>query len=234
MATVAQLMDMARLQCNKTASMSWLSNADLLPFLNTFVYSRMQEDIRKKVDGEYFTYTYTANIVEDESKYLLPQADSTTPWVLKIIEVAILEKSTDEFFTPIYERGTKHVDWFTDYEAENATAPYYDKRNGYLYLYPTPTENITDWLKILASVTLPDLETTTVEANIFPNHQQLRQFRNVIVSWLMTQIYWITGDTEMKQIAKQEFEADLQQMCWSLQKGQEPVYWDVFIWSNLY
>lgn len=234
MATVAQLMDMARLQCNKTSSMSWLSNADLLPFLNTFVYARMQEDIRKKVDWEYFTYTYTTNIVDDESKYLLPQADSTTPWVLKIIEVAIKETSTSDYFKVIYEKWTKHVDWFTDYEAVNAVNPYYDKRNGYLYLYPTPTENITDGLKILASVTLPDLETTTVEADIFPNHQQLRQFQNVIVAGLMTQIYWITWDTEMKQITKQEFESELQQMCWSLQKGQEPVYWDVFIWEQYY
>jgi len=39
----------------------------------------MQEAIRKKVDGEYFTYTYTTNIVEDENKYLLPQATTTVP-----------------------------------------------------------------------------------------------------------------------------------------------------------
>jgi hypothetical protein len=39
----------------------------------------MQEAIRQRVDGEYFTYTYTTNIVDDESKYLLPQADSVTP-----------------------------------------------------------------------------------------------------------------------------------------------------------
>ena len=82
MPSVASIMDMARLQCNKTATMSWLSNADLMPFFNVFVYSRMQEDIRRKVDGEYFTYTYTTNIVDTQDKYLLPQADSTTPWVL--------------------------------------------------------------------------------------------------------------------------------------------------------
>jgi hypothetical protein len=102
--------------------------------------------------------------------------------VLKIIEVAILQEATSEYYKVIYERGTKHVDGFTDYEEQNAVTPYYDKRNGYLYLYPTPTENITDGLKILASVTLPDLETTTLETGIFPNHQQLRQFHNVLVA----------------------------------------------------
>jgi hypothetical protein len=80
----------------------------------------------------------------------------------------------------------------------NATTPYYDKRNGYIYLYPTPTENITDGMKILASVTLPDLETTSTEEDIFPNHQQLRQFHNVLVSGLREIIYQISGDSELK------------------------------------
>lgn len=234
MATVASIMDMARLQCNKASSMSWLSNADLLPFLNTFVYTRMQEDIRKKVDWEYFTYTYTTNIVDDQDKYLLPQADSTTPWVLKVIEVAIKETTTSDYYKVIYEKGTKHVGNFTDYEAVNATSPYYDKRNGYLYLYPTPTANITNGLKILASVTLPDLEATSVEADIFPNHQEMRQYQDVIVAGLMRQIYWICGDTELKQVAKQEFETALDKMCWSLQKWQEPVYWEEPNLSHLY
>lgn len=234
MATVAQLMDMARLQCNKTASMSWLSDADLLPFLNTFVYSRMQEAVRKKVDGEYFTYTYTTNIVDDQDKYLLPQATTTVPWVLKVIEVAILETATSDYYTVIYEKGTKHVDKFTDYEAVNATPPYYDKRNWYLYLYPTPTASITDGLKILASVTLPDLTTSSVEADIFPNHQEMRQFQDVIVAWLMAQIYWISWDTQLRQVATQEFEKAMQDMCWSLQKGQEPIYWEEPDLSHLY
>lgn len=234
MATVAQIMDMARLQCNKTASMSWLSNADLLPFLNVFVYAKMQEAIRKQVDGEYFTYTYTTNLVINEDKYLLPQATTTVPWVMKIIEVAILEEATSEYYKVIYERGTKHVDWFTDYEAVNATKPYYDKRNWYLYLYPTPTANITDGMKILASVTLPDLETTSIETDIFANHQQLRQFHDVLVAWLIVQIYWISWDTQMRQLATQEFETAIQKMCWSLQKGQEPIVWDVFIWNQYY
>lgn len=55
-------------------------------------------------------------------------------------------------------------------------------RNGYLYLYPTPLVNITNGLKILASVTLPDLLTTSVETDIFPNHQEMRQFQDVIVA----------------------------------------------------
>jgi hypothetical protein len=38
----------------------------------------------------------------------------------------------------------------------------------------------------------------------------------------------------LKQLAKQEFEADLQQMCWSLQKSQEPIVWDDFIWQQYY
>jgi hypothetical protein len=93
-----------------------------------------------------------------------------------------LETVTSDYYKVIYEKGTKHVENFTDYEAVNATNPYYDMRNGYLYLYPMPTANITDGLKILASVTLPDLETTSTEADIFPNHQQLRQFQDVIVA----------------------------------------------------
>lgn len=234
MATVAQLMTMARVECNKSASMSWLSDADLLPFLNIEVYSKIQEEIRQKVDGEYFSYTYTTNIVGNENKYLLPQADTTTPWVLKIIEVAILETATSAYYKIIYEKGTKHVAWFTDYEAANAVNPYYDKRNGYLYLYPTPTTNITNGLKVLASVTLPDLLTTSTETDIFPNHQQMRQFQSVMLAGLRFVIYWISWDTQMKQIEKQIFDAELQKMCRSLQKSQEPIYWEEPNLSHLY
>jgi len=234
MATVAQLMNMARLQCNKTSSMSWLSDADLLPFLNVFVYSRMQEAIRKKVDGEYFTYTYTTNIVEDENKYLLPQATTTVRWVLKVIEVTMLETTTSDYYTVIREKWAKHSTRSSDYEEENANPPYYDMRNGYLYLYPTPLVNITNGLKILASVTLPDLLTTSVETDIFPNHQEMRQFQDVIVAWLAAQIYGISWDTALRQAAQQEFETALQNMCWSLQKGQEPIYWEEPDLSHLY
>lgn len=232
MPSVANILDMARLQCNKTENMSWLSNAELLPFLNAFVYARTQEEIRRKVDWEYFTYTFTTNIVDGQDKYLLPQADTTTPWVLKIIEVWLLVKSTDDYYTTIYEKGTKTVDRFTDYEALNASTPYYDKRNGYLYLYPTPTEDIDDWLKILASVTLPDLETTSTEDEIFPNHQQLRQFHSVLIAWMREVIYQIAWDTQLRVQSKQEFDIELQQMCFSLQKGQEPLVWEVFTWSQ--
>jgi len=194
----------------------------------------MQEEIRRKVDGEYFTYTFTTNIVDDQDKYLLPQADSTTPWVLKVIEVAIKQGADSDYYTTIYERGAKHVDLFTDYAATNTVTPYYDKRNWYIYLYPTPTENITNWIKILASVTLPDLTTSSTEDDIFPNHQQLRQFHNVLVAGMREVIYQISGNADLKPIAKQEFEADLQQMCFSLQKSQEPIVGDDFIWTQYY
>lgn len=233
MPSVTQIMDMARLQCNKTSSMSWLSNADLLPFLNAFVYTRIQEAIRQRVDWEYFSYEYKANLVDWQDKYQLPQADATTTWVIKIIELAI-KSSTDTYYTVIYEKGSKHDTKSTDYEAINANPKYYDKRGGYVYLYPTPTENVTNWLKILASVTLPDLETTSAEDDIFPNHQQLRQYHSVLVAWLREVIYQISWDTELRQIAKQEFDRELQDMCWSLQKGQEPVFWNVFIWEQYY
>lgn len=79
MPSYPQIASMARTLCNKTESMSGLSDTDLLPFFNTLVYSRVQEEIRKKVDGEYFSYEFTTNIVGDQDKYLLPQADATTP-----------------------------------------------------------------------------------------------------------------------------------------------------------
>ncbi len=79
MPSVAQIMDMSRLLCNKSAAMSGLSNADLLPYLNTFVYAKIQEAIRKRVDSEYFSYEFTTNIVATQDKYQLPQATSTTP-----------------------------------------------------------------------------------------------------------------------------------------------------------
>jgi hypothetical protein len=81
---------------------------------------------------------------------------------------------------------------------------------------------------------LPDLETTSTEADIFPNHQQLRQFQDVIVAWLVVQIYWISWDTQLRQVATQEFETAMQKMCWSLQKWQEPIYWEEPDLSHLY
>lgn len=234
MPTVASIMDMARLQCNKTASMSWLSNADLLPFLNAFVYSRTQDAIRKRVDGEYFTYTYNANIVADQDKYLIPQADATTPWVLSIIEVGIKTASTDEYFTVLKEKWEKYTDKFLDYDAVNASPMYYDKRNWYIYIYPTPPANVTWGLKILWSVTLPDLETTSTEADVFPNHQELRQYSSVLVAGMREVIYQIAWDSELKGIARQEYNEELDNMCWSLQKWMSAIQQEEFIWDQYY
>lgn len=232
MPSVSEIMDMSRLLCNKSATMSWLSNADLLPYLNVLVYAKVQETIRKRVDSEYFSYEYTTNIVATQDKYLLPQATNTTPWALKIIKLAIKEASTDDYYEVIKQDWAKWKEKYTDYEAVNANPKYYDVRWGYVYLYPTPTANVTDWMKMLASVTLPDLETTSLEDDIFPNHQQLRVYHNVLVSWLKSVIYAITGDTELKIEASNDFERDLDNMVLSMQKWQEVVYWETFIWNE--
>lgn len=223
MPSYPQIASIARVMCNKTESMSWLSDADLLPFFNTLVYSRVQEEIRKKVDWEYFSYEFTTNIVGGQDKYQLPQSDSTAPWVLKIMKLAIKDETTDDYYEVLKQEGVKWKERYTDYEAVNANPMYYDKRGGYVYLYPTPADDITNWIKILASVTLPDIDSTATEDEIFPNHQQLRVYHNVLVIWLKAVVYAIAGDTAMKQEAEAEFERALLNMVRAMQRDQEPI-----------
>lgn len=50
----------------------------------------------------------------------------------------------------------------------------YQLKNGSIYIYPTPTEDITDGLKIEGFVNLPDVTVSSTEADIFGENTALR------------------------------------------------------------
>lgn len=57
---------------------------------------------------------------------------------------------------------------------------FYEYREGSIFLYPTPTENVTNGLKVYAIKALIDLVAGSAETTVFPKHMELRQYHHLI------------------------------------------------------
>ena len=56
----------------------------------------------------------------------------------------------------------------------------FDIKDSSVFVYPTPTNSVTNGIKIQGIVNLIDLDTSDIETDIFPNHTELRQWHYLI------------------------------------------------------
>lgn len=54
-----------------------------------------------------------------------------------------------------------------DYSAVNEAEPFYEIKDGSIFLYPTPTEAVVDGLVIRYTKNLPDITVASVEGDFF-------------------------------------------------------------------
>ena len=165
--------------------------------------------IRSKTWEYFFHKTYYSNLVAGQNQYTLPTSSSTN-WgilVVKRVEIKILWTDTYRNYIEWDTRSIESTD-----ELEVNSKYIYEIRNNSLFLYPTPTESITDWIFIEWVVNLPDCTESSIELDIYWWHTELRQYINLISLWLNADLYSSNRQYSDKQIAEQEFMEWIQKM----------------------
>lgn len=208
---VADIFDMAR---ENAYSSEWnYTDATLLKYVNKR-YHQIETAITRSVNEDYFYDIYTTDLVNWQNEYSFESATATSSWMVKILSAGI--KLTSE--TPYYKRITPYpTDTFYEYIDElAATTPATDAfctlKNGSIFIYPTPSEDVTDWFKVEVVKTLKDLITSSVEADIFPWNSELRNYHYIIALWVAADIFALSWMTQEKIMKEQEFQQELQKM----------------------
>lgn len=178
--------------------------------------------IKSKVDEYYFNDIYFTDLIAWQNEYTIPQSNATDWGVLLIERPEAKLKSTDDYRS-LLKSQTKP--WYaTDYISDKEYNPFYQIRWGSIFIYPTPTENITNGLRIEAKTNLPDITTSSIEADMYGEHTELRDFIQLIADWVVVDLYASTRNYTDKQYAEAEYNTSIQEMIKTIW-GRSNIVW---------
>ena len=194
-----------------------------LQFLN-IVYRGLANRIVAEVDEGFFWDTFTTDTVVDQNEYPLPIPTSTATWIKKVTRVEVKYLSADSYKTLINADTIQNYDKSDVYTQENQSTqtPFFDLRDGSIFIYPKPTEAITGGLKVSGITTVIDLLAWWAETSVFPRNQDLRDFHHILAIWMKQYIYAFKWKENAKNDAINEFELEANKMIAYLQNRINP------------
>lgn len=205
-----------------------------------------QKAMLEYVSGMHSTASVFNNIVKDQSEYSLPLGQTGIPDFYSIIQLRVAYK-TDKYWQPLY-RVCKPMN-LTDYNIRPSNNIYEDgklveqwgrqkwapmiwgrisERNPrYVFvdkdtikIYPTPTENITNWIALnynyIDSIEAVGLGTNESTLNL------PRYFFDAIEDYMTFRLYQ-AENPEMAQWYYQQFDNTLKDNIYGLNKDKRPI-----------
>lgn len=170
-----------------------IPDATLLPHLNAR-YHQIENGIVADINEDFFYDEFLADTVQDQREYTLPSN------IKKVIELSIKYLSTDTEYTKIVNTRIPNLDYAPDYY-DDANNRFYYIADKSLFVYPTPTEAVTDGLKLYGVVNLVDLTSSGTESDIkIPVEQH-----TILAYALRADIYRIRGLLNESTLAENEF-----------------------------
>lgn len=215
---VATIINLSRKQTNTPA---WqIADADYLTYLNVIykdIFSRLAVNSKR-----YTWQSYTTNVVAWQSEYIIPQPSDTQTWLKLILDCFYKHEWKDKRI-PIYEASIN-----TDYDINKNDLPYWVLRDGSIFLYPTPTTNETnglrlEWKYIPLDLTLSN---TSDEIKLAP------EYHNILVKWLNSLVFWEKQVFDKQQLREGYYLQAIQQMqtewCFDNESGYHVI--DPYLW----
>jgi len=167
-----------------------------------------------EIDEDFFWDIFTTTPIVWQNEYTFAVWSATTRWMKKIERIQIKWADTDSFQTLVnsdtlanYPTTTGRLDtqlgtdeWF------------FDIKDGSYFIYPAPTEAVTDWLQVQATTTLIDLVLWGAENTVFPRNSDLRDYHQVISIGMKQYIYSQQGLTNDKNDSINEYNQKKEEM----------------------
>ena len=206
---------------NQTWTTAWqIADADYLTYLNIIykdIFSRLSVNSKK-----YTWQTYTTDVIAWQSEYIIPQPSDNQTWLKLILDCFYIHEWKDKRI-PIYDASIN-----IDYEINKNKEPYGVIRDGSIFLYPTPTENITAWLRLEGKYIPLDLTLTNTSDEI----KLAPEYHNILVKWLNSLVFWEKQLFDKQQLMEQEYNQAISRMQteWSMENESFYHVIDPYLW----
>ena len=231
--TVSNIIDLARALTHTTSTQ--ITDTQALTYLN-IAYHDIENSITTEVTEDFFWDTFTTDLVSDQNEYILPVASATANWVRKVSDASI--KWTNDYteYVKLKSDSTNNSSYTLDQlkSKQPIWNWFYELREWSVFIYPQPSNSITNWLKLNVILALKDLTSSDAETLIFPNQSTLRQFHYTLAIWMKQYIYSQQREFWEKDNAMQEYNMEKQKIIKHLQgRNNAPVEWYLPLWTNL-
>lgn len=169
---VAKLISLSRRITNTS---SWqITDANYLDYVNIIyqdIFARLANKEEKYTRNEFKT-----DVVINQNEYILPAFSAWTSTGLKKVLVVYLYDTEDAEYKKLGMYDERGLTIYPS-EYDNTDKPFYIKQDWSIFIYPTPTENITDWIKIVWTYIPLDLTTSSTETDI----KLPREYHNIML-----------------------------------------------------
>ena len=183
----------------QTATTTWqISDNDYLTYLNIIykdIFSRLATSTKK-----YTWQTYTTDVIKWQNEYVIPRRENDQTWINLVLEAFYNNNRIN-----IYDSDIRRTLDETEEEKKNWTH-YWVIRDWSLFIYPTPYENISNWLRIEWKYIPLDLALTDTEWDI----KLASQHHWVLLSWLNSLVFAEKQVFDKEQLKRQEYEQWIQ------------------------
>lgn len=141
------------------------------------------EDAITKLQEDFFWDDFYTITVIDQEEYTIPE-DAT-----KILWVSIKYSADDEYKTARLV-DINNLDFDRDWYKLNQSSsdPIYHISDNSYFIYPVPSEAVSEWIKVTAIQKLPDLTLSSTEADIFAGKIDAR-YHSILDIGLLEDIY---------------------------------------------
>lgn len=141
----AEIFTLSRL--NTSTNSTNLPDDTLLSITN-ITYRDLINKIVSRVNEDFFYDEWTANFVLGQREYTLPVRTSSVAWLKKITSIGVKYKPTDEYFRITEPNKFSNLTKDATYYQENIsdTTPLFNVADKSVFIYPLPTETVTNWL----------------------------------------------------------------------------------------
>ena len=169
----------------------------LVLFAN-IIYHDLEKEITSRINEDFFYDEWTTPTVIGQNEYTLPVKSWTTAWLKKLLSVSLKLKS-DASYTKLYENRLTNLSQDVNKYAKDQIM-YYIADNS-VFIYPTPTEIITEWIKLYWISSLWDITTWWSESSV----KIPIEYHDLIPLWMKYLIYQSKNMINEKNDALNEY-----------------------------
>lgn len=182
-----------------------VTDTQILDFINE-VRNDVVNDIITRINEDFFRDVLTIqwSTQTDVNEYSLRECTSTKAWVKKINSVEIKWHEDSPFQLLDHRKNTSTNLTMDELNALPESAGFFDIKDNSIFIYPAPKEQVLNWIRMQAVVSLLDLTLVWTEADFFPWHSELREYLNVLVYWVDARVF------RAKRYQSEAQEAELQ------------------------
>lgn len=192
-----------------------IASSVLIDWVN-IAYHDLVETIKNEVDPDFFYDYWTTDIVANQNEYVLQVWDNNDVGIDKVTQVGVKYATTDTQFQLLSYKDSSSFDYMPEwYETNQPTSSwFYTAKDRSIFIYPTPTVNVTNWLRLHGIYTPIDLVEWGAEATI----KFARQYHEGIALWARRRVYARRAMPDMEIDSINKFNEFKQGMVKSLRR----------------